>query len=206
MLNSNRDFRKVLILSPYPENIKNSIEKYGDHVDILNQRITSSFIKSNLYDFIISFGYLHILDKETINSVGEAAINLHISYLPYNRGKHPNVWSNFENTISGVTIHLIDEGLDTGKILFQKEIFINKKEHTFLSSYLLLIREIEKLFKFNWKYIRTNESSGWSQIGEGSFHYARDLNIIKPHLKLGWETNIKDALDSYNQNKKFLKK
>ena len=206
MLNCNRDFRRVLLLSPYPENIKHSIEEYGDHVDILNRRITSSFIKSNSYDFIISFGYSHILDENTINYVGEAAINLHISYLPFNKGAHPNVWSNFEKTISGVSIHLMDKGLDTGNILFQKEIYINKKEHTFLSSYLLLIWEIEKLFKLNWKYLRTNESNGWNQIGEGSFHYEKDLEIVKPHLKLGWETNIQDALNSYEKNKKvFIK-
>ena len=62
-------------------------------------------------------------------------INLHISYLPYNRGAHPNFWSFVENTPSGVSIHQVDSGIDTGKIVIQKQINFNllknKKKLTF---------------------------------------------------------------------------
>ena len=202
MLITNTKKLKVLLLSPYPENIKNAIESHGDKVDISNNKITSDFIKLNSYDFIVSFGYLNILEKEIIDNVKQAAINLHISYLPYNRGKHPNIWSNLENTISGVTIHLMDEGLDTGNILFQKEVHINKKNHTFASSYNLLISEIENLFSLNWKYIRLNETKGWKQQGKGTFHYAKDFESIKHLLKEGWDTNIEEALKDFLEFKK----
>lgn len=49
-------------------------------------------------------------------------LNLHISYLPWNRGANPNFWSFVENTKKGVTIHEIDEKLDKGKILLRKEL------------------------------------------------------------------------------------
>ena len=39
-----------------------------------------------------------------------------LSYLPFNRGKNPNVWSIIESTPCGATIHKIDEKIDTGKI------------------------------------------------------------------------------------------
>ena len=39
---------------------------------------------------IISFGYRHILNKEFIKKCNCPIINLHISYLPFNRGAHPN--------------------------------------------------------------------------------------------------------------------
>ena len=49
-------------------------------------------------------------------------INLHISYLPYNKGAHPNFWSWVKNTPKGVSIHLISEKIDAGDIIFQKKL------------------------------------------------------------------------------------
>ncbi len=193
-----KDYKlKVLLLSPYPDNIIKTIEHHGDIVDVVNTKIDVNFIRINSYDFIISFGYLFILDVDTINAVKFSAINLHISYLPFNRGAHPNVWSNIENTISGVTIHLIDEGLDTGNLLFQKEVAIDQDKHTFLTSYQLLISEIEYLFKMNWRYLRTNECKGWKQQGAGSFHYRKDLEGLRPFFNKGWDTNISEFRSNY---------
>lgn len=57
------------------------------------------------------------------NSV-DNIINTHPSYLPYSRGKHPYYWSIVEDTLFGVTIHRVNNGIDTGDILWQKEIKI----------------------------------------------------------------------------------
>ena len=76
------------------------------------------------YDLIFSFGFRQIIKAEKLKIVGCPIINLHISYLPYNRGAHPSFWSFYEDTPSGVSIHLIDNGIDTGPILYQKLIFI----------------------------------------------------------------------------------
>lgn len=48
-----------------------------------------------------------------------------MSYLPYNKGTHPNYWSFIENTPKGVMIHEIDKGIDTGNIIVQKKIKLN---------------------------------------------------------------------------------
>ena len=53
------------------------------------------------HDFIISFGYKHIIEKEILEKLKIPVINLHISYLPWNRGSHPNFWSFYESTPSG---------------------------------------------------------------------------------------------------------
>ena len=45
------------------------------------------------YDLIISFGYKHIIKKEVISNSNIPIINLHISYLPWNKGAHLNFWS-----------------------------------------------------------------------------------------------------------------
>ena len=86
------------------------------------------------YDLVISFGYRHILKKSLIKQYKAPIINLHISYLPWNRGSHPNFWSFYDNTETGVTIHLIvDDKIDAGPILYRKRVIFSKKESTFIS-------------------------------------------------------------------------
>ena len=70
------------------------------------------------FDLVVSFGYRYILKGELVANECLPIVNLHISYLPFNRGAHPNFWAFFDSTPTGVTIHLIDEGIDTGDILF----------------------------------------------------------------------------------------
>ena len=83
---------------------------------------TEKMVNASEFDLIISFGYKYIIPNEIIVA-SCPIVNLHISYLPFNRGSHPNFWSHFDDTPSGVTIHLIDEGIDTGPYLFQKRVF-----------------------------------------------------------------------------------
>ncbi|MBQ3033656.1 MAG: hypothetical protein IJD28_04690 [Deferribacterales bacterium] len=56
-------------------------------------------------DFIISFGYHYMVHKDIVKKFENKIINMHISYLPWNRGADPNLWSILENTPKGVTIH-----------------------------------------------------------------------------------------------------
>ena len=96
---------------------------------------SEEIIVNNNYDMIIASGYKKIIKKQILEKISCPILNLHISYLPYNRGSHPNFWAFFDNTPSGVTIHQIDEGIDTGPILYQKYVFFNKGEKTFKQTY-----------------------------------------------------------------------
>ena len=142
------------------------------------------------YDFVVSFGYRHILRKDIIEGIGCPIFNLHISYLPYNRGAHPNFWSFFDNTPSGVTIHLIDEGVDTGSIVFQKYVNFDAGEQTFVETYARLIREIESLFVQNLPNLLADNWSAKPQRGVGTHHFAKDL----PSNFSGWNSNIEEEL------------
>ena len=187
---------KVLLLSNCPNNIKNSIEKVGDKVEVYNNLLDKDFIEKNQYDFIVSFGYRFLLDESIIKSVKRSSFNLHIGYLPYNRGAHPNFWSNVESTPSGITIHKIDKGLDTGDIIYQKEVPIKQEKHTFASSYKLLIYEIEKLFSLNWENLREDKYQVKKQAKKGTYHKKKDLEKYKKFLIDGWDTNIKFFLNN----------
>ncbi len=141
------------------------------------------------YDIIISFGYRYILEKNFIESCKCPIINLHISYLPFNRGAHPNFWSFYDNTQSGVSIHLIDEGIDTGPILFQKKVHF-KQEVTFYTTYKKLIYEIEELFISNINDIIKFKWVEKPQISKGTFHLKKDL----PNNFKGWNSNINSEI------------
>ena len=135
-----------------------------------------------------------------LNLLPGRIINLHISYLPWNKGKHPNFWSFFEDTPKGVSIHQIDKNIDTGDIILQKIIdFGDLDLHTLASTYHQLQEEIQTLFKNNWDKILNDQITALSQQAIGSYHVAAD---IEPHFKMldkGWDSSIKNLLAYRNQ-------
>lgn len=142
------------------------------------------------YDLVISYGYRHILKKEVIESSEAPIVNLHISYLPWNRGAHPNFWSFYECSPSGVSIHLIDEGVDTGAIIYQRYVNFDKDEDTFLKTYKKLIVEIEKLFRDNIDELISKNFIATPQRCKGSYHSADNL----PKEFAGWDSLIKEEV------------
>ena len=142
------------------------------------------------YDLVISYGYRHILKKEIIESSKAPIVNLHISYLPWNRGAHPNFWSFYECTPSGVSIHLIDEGVDTGAIIYQRYVNFDKEEDTFSKTYKKLIVEIEKLFRVNIDELISKKFIATPQRRKGSYHSVANL----PKEFIGWDTVIKEEV------------
>ena len=142
------------------------------------------------HDLLISFGYRHILTRDFLAKCLRPVINLHISFLPFNRGAHPNFWAFYEGTQSGVSIHLIDEGIDTGPVLFQEKVEFGEEEVTFSQTNNRLLGEVENLFISNLGTIISGSWDAKPQLGNGTFHYARDL----PQDFKGWNTNIEEEI------------
>ena len=126
------------------------------------------------------------------------AINLHISYLPYNRGADPNFWSFIDGTPKGISIHYLDEGVDTGDIIVQKEIsFDSLDSETLTSSYQKLHVEIQNLFFQHWDLIKNQKCDRTPQVGTETTHKVKDKEYLF-HLmeKDGWNTKI-SVLNDY---------
>lgn len=72
-----------------------------------------------------------IIPNQIINSFEKGIINIHFSLLPKYRGASPVQHSilNGDN-ITGITYMLIDEGMDTGDILYQSEYKLHNTETT----------------------------------------------------------------------------
>jgi len=92
-------------------------------------------------DAIIVVGYGRIIPPWMLELPRYGNINVHASLLPKYRGAAPIQWAIAEGeTVSGVTTMLLNEGLDTGDILLQKELPI-KPEDTALT-YALPLAEL----------------------------------------------------------------
>ena len=163
----------IMLLGPYGSPLKKIIQKNGDSVLEYEEKFDRGLLIKKEIDFIISYRFRHIIPKEIIDFMDGRIINLHISLLPWNRGADPNLWSFLENTPKGVTIHHLDEGVDTGDIIAQKSVSFDMKTDTLSTSYEKLNREIVILFTRKWPCIKNGRAKRLLQIGEGSFHCAK---------------------------------
>ena len=141
---------------------------------------------------IISYNYNYIIPESIIRLMKENIVNLHISYLPWNRGAAPNFWSFMDNTPKGVSIHLLDKGLDTGNIIIQKQLYFDEGKETFCSSYFKLHQEIIKLFKENWEQIDAGKYIPIKQCGDSSYHTVKEFHEFMQGKKMNWNMIIQD--------------
>ena len=152
------------------------LKKDGNKVYVTDNKIDPSWFTENEINLVISYGYRHIIKPEILGLLPGKFINLHISYLPYNRGADPNFWSFVENTPKGVSIHLIDEGVDTGDILIQKQMEFSIYDESLRTSYDKLQKEIQQLFKTHWEDIKNGEIQPKKQQSKGTYHRKKDKN------------------------------
>lgn len=76
---------------------------------------------------VAAFG--QILSRELLETPSHGAINLHASLLPEHRGAAPVPWALLRgDSKTGVTTFLMDQGLDTGPILLQRELPIREDD------------------------------------------------------------------------------
>jgi methionyl-tRNA formyltransferase len=124
----------------------------------------------------VMFGY--ILRPNFLHLFPRGCINLHPSLLPYNRGSYPNVWSIVDGTPAGVTIHFMDEGIDTGDVIAQAEVPIEPGD-TGESLYRKLERRAVALFAEAWPRIRVGQIERNPQSKEiGTYHRIKDVTRI----------------------------
>lgn len=86
-------------------------------------------ISSFSCDIYLVIAYGKILPKEILYHPPLGSLNLHFSLLPRWRGAAPVNWAILSgDKITGITLMKMDEGLDTGDIIFQREIEIGEED------------------------------------------------------------------------------
>lgn len=192
------NFRRGGII--YLTNNRNSLDLYEwicerENTIIYSEPINLEMMKSINPKLVVSYNYKHIVKGDVIDFLGKRIINLHISYLPWNRGSSPNVWSFIDNTPKGVTIHQMSAGLDQGAIIFQKELEFDISNETFESSYKKLNYTIVQLFQAHYDELVTQTYKTVEQVGGGSVHNSKDLERLLGKCSFSWDENIGAVLE-----------
>ena len=140
-------------------------------------------------DMVVLAAFGQILPREIIEAPEKGCINVHPSLLPKYRGAAPINWALIQGEEkTGVSIMLMDEGLDAGDILLQEETMIGSEEtfgelHDRLSEMgaELLLKTIGMIVKGAVRRIPQDASFAT---------YARRLN--KEDGRIHWEANVGD--------------
>lgn len=131
---------------------------------------------------ILSNSYSMIIRPEVLALVGEgAALNVHTAALPRNRGPNPIQWALIrDEAFAGVTIHLLDAGLDTGAVVAQS-IFPITDVDTWKTLHEKALVVTEELFRARLQGILADGAPGMPQ-DEGAAGKNPRLNADSPRL------------------------
>lgn len=113
--------------------LKDYAEKYNieylKHENINSDEFLSIIEKYNC-DLFVSMSFNQIFKTRIINLPKYKTINCHAGMLPFYRGRNILNWAliNDEKEF-GITVHYVDEGIDTGDIILQKSYQISDKDN-----------------------------------------------------------------------------
>ncbi len=114
-----------------------------------------SYLEEYEIEFIALAGYMRFIGATLLEAYPNKIINLHPAYLPNFPGAH-SIQDAFEAKVSetGVTIHYVDAGVDTGEIIHQEKIVIDPnwdletlEEHVHALEYDMFSRVLDQVCK-----------------------------------------------------------
>jgi len=81
-----------------------------------------------------------IISQATLDSVDAPFINYHAGINPKYRGQHPAYWARVQgdDAHAGVTVHLVDKGVDTGEVVYQAPVQFQRKDNISTYQYVQL--------------------------------------------------------------------
>ena len=90
----------------------------------LSRRMADALAADGI-DIVVSAGYLRVLDDQVVAAFRDRWLNVHPALLPAFPGMH-GVRDALAHgaKVTGVTVHLVDEGIDTGPIVLQEAVAI----------------------------------------------------------------------------------
>jgi len=108
-------------------NIYKIKKKVFDFKNILSEKKVINELKNNDIHLICLAGFMKILSKSFIKNFKGKILNIHPSLLPKYKGlnTHERAIRN-KDKYSGCSVHFVNSKLDSGKIISQKKVRINK--------------------------------------------------------------------------------
>ncbi len=94
----------------------------------INSESARQWIEEREPDIILSAYFTQILKQPVIDIPKIGVLNIHPGWLPSYRGAMAYFWAlHNQESHAGVSVHWIDEGIDTGQLLARKKIRLNKR-------------------------------------------------------------------------------
>jgi phosphoribosylglycinamide formyltransferase 1 len=95
--------------------------EYADRAE--RDRAMAGFLKQRGVRLVVLAGYMHLLDRMFLAEFPHAVINVHPALLPAFPGANPiQDQIAYGAKVSGVTVHFVDDGVDTGPIILQEAV------------------------------------------------------------------------------------
>lgn len=85
--------------------------------------VLASWLEEHGVELVVLAGYMHLLTPAFLRRYPGRVINIHPSLLPRFPGVHPiddAIAAGVD--VTGVTVHYVDEGIDTGPVILQEEV------------------------------------------------------------------------------------
>ena len=174
-----------------------SFKKFAKQKKISITNLNDLQSRKNL--FLFSLEYEKILNIKKFNT--KNLFNFHFSLLPKYRGCHTNYFQikNGEK-VSGVTLHKIDRGIDTGDIIDSLKFKISKNS-TAYENYNKLLNKSVLLFKKNIRRILNGDYRIKKQNQKKGSYFSRESVDYK---SLIYFKEIKNNLTTHNQIRSLI--
>jgi phosphoribosylglycinamide formyltransferase-1 len=91
--------------------------------------VMATWLEQHGVELVVLAGYMHLLTPPFLARFPERVVNVHPSLLPAFPGAHAvddALAAGVETT--GVTVHLVDEGIDTGRVLRQESVPVEPRD------------------------------------------------------------------------------
>ena len=104
-----------------------SLDCHRDRVE--RDLVMATWLEEHGVELVVLAGYMHLLTKPFLDRFPGRVVNVHPSLLPAFPGAHA-----VEDALAagvgetGVTVHFVDEGLDTGAVLVQEAVAVEPRE------------------------------------------------------------------------------
>lgn len=154
------------------------LEKQHHETVYCSKELTVQWCREQNFDLAISYTYRYILSRDILSALNDNVVNIHNSYLPWNRGADPNLWSIVDGTPRGVSLHYMNAELDKGYIIAQK--LVEKKPgETLQSSYKELDKAAKELFREAFSFYRDWPQMKKVPLGTGTYHSVKKGERIR---------------------------
>jgi phosphoribosylglycinamide formyltransferase-1 len=133
VISSNANAYAITVAKQYHIKVICIIRAQFNNKQDFDNKLLNELIKEKI-DIVCLAGYIKMLGSNIVKNYKNRILNVHPSLLPKFGGKgmyghyvHEAVVKEKAN-VSGATIHLVDENYDTGKIIIQEEVYLNKTD------------------------------------------------------------------------------